>query len=119
MASRVLLHSQLTSAAKRAGVRFQSTSAAGADFAAQRDAVKAHAGPAAETWKKISIFVAIPSVFVAAANAYNLAKEHEEHLAHHPREQVKYPYINWRVRDFFWGKNSLFFNPNVNLDASE
>ena len=44
MASRVLFNSQLTNTIKRAGVRFQSTSAVGAEFAAQREAVKVHAG---------------------------------------------------------------------------
>lgn len=44
MASRALFNSQLTSAVKRAGARFQSTTASTSEFAAQRDAVKAHAG---------------------------------------------------------------------------
>ncbi|KAI9266655.1 cytochrome c oxidase, subunit VIa [Phascolomyces articulosus] len=119
MASRVLFNSQLATAAKRAAVRFQSTSAAGAEFAAQREAVKAHAGPAADTWKKISIFVCIPALLAVSVNAYNLAVAHEEHLEHHPREYVKYPYINIRTKDFFWGKESLIFNPKVNFSAEE
>lgn len=44
MASRALFNTQLTSAVKRAGARFQSTAASTSEFAAQRDAVKAHAG---------------------------------------------------------------------------
>ncbi|KAI7859060.1 cytochrome c oxidase, subunit VIa [Circinella umbellata] len=119
MASRVLFNSQLTNTIKRAGVRFQSTSAAGAEFAAQREAVKAHAGPAAETWKKISIFVCIPALLAVSVNAYNLAIAHEEHLAHHPPQYVKYPYINIRTKDYFWGKESLIFNPKVNFSAQE
>ncbi|KAI8137733.1 cytochrome c oxidase, subunit VIa [Fennellomyces sp. T-0311] len=120
MASRVLFNSQLTSAVKRAGVRFQTTSSvSGAEFVAQRDAMKAHAAPAAGTWKKISIFVCIPALLAAGINAYNLAEAHEAHMAHHPREYVKYPYINVRGKDFFWGKESLFFNPKVNFSAEE
>ncbi|CDS06620.1 hypothetical protein LRAMOSA09148 [Lichtheimia ramosa] len=119
MASRALFNSQLTSAVKRAGARFQSTTASTSEFAAQRDAVKAHAGPAAETWKKISIFVCIPALLAAGVNAYNLASEHAAHMEHHPKEWVKYPYLNNRAKDFFWGKESLFFNPKVNLSAEE
>ena len=44
MASRALFNTQLTSAVKRAGARFQSTAASTSEFAAQREAVKAHAG---------------------------------------------------------------------------
>ncbi|ORZ02432.1 cytochrome c oxidase, subunit VIa [Syncephalastrum racemosum] len=116
---RALVNSQVLSAVKRTGVRFSSTSAEGAAFAAQRDAVKAHAGPAAETWKKISIFVVIPALIAASVNTYNLYEHHVEHMKHHPREYVKYPYINYRARDFFWGKESLFFNPSVNFSAAD
>ncbi|KAI9491937.1 cytochrome c oxidase, subunit VIa [Zychaea mexicana] len=120
MASRVLFNSQLATAAKRAGVRFQTTSAvSGAEFAAQREAVKSHAGPAAETWKKISIFVCIPALIAVSINSYNLMLAHEEHMEHHPRKFVKYPYMNTRTKDFFWGRESLFFNPNVNFSADE
>lgn len=64
---------------------------------------------------------AINFVSLAAAgfNAYNLYEAHHEHQKHHPKEWVKYPYINFRARDYFWGKESLFFNPDVNLSAQE
>ncbi|KAG1048384.1 hypothetical protein G6F43_009221 [Rhizopus delemar] len=113
-----IISSQIAASVKRAGVRFQST-AANSGFAAQRDAVKKHAAESAETWKKISIFVVIPSLIAASANAYNLYATHIEHQKHHPREWVKYPYINFRGRDFFWGRESLFFNPKVNLSAKD
>ncbi|KAI8889023.1 mitochondrial cytochrome c oxidase subunit VIa [Backusella circina FSU 941] len=115
MASRILT-SQVAASVKRAGVRFQSTSAE-ATFLAERDAVKHHAAGAANTWKNISIFVTIPALAAAGFNAYNLYAEHHEHQKHHPKEWVKYPYINYRGRDFFWGKESFFFNPSVNLSA--
>ncbi|KAG1136918.1 hypothetical protein G6F37_011029 [Rhizopus arrhizus] len=113
-----IISSQIAASVKRAGVRFQST-AADSGFATQRDAVKKHAAESAETWKKISIFVVIPSLIAASANAYNLYAAHHEHQKHHPREWVKYPYINFRGRDFFWGRESLFFNPKVNLSAKD
>ncbi|CAO3619357.1 unnamed protein product [Cunninghamella echinulata] len=97
---------------KRFGVRYQSKLP---DYAAER----AHAGQAAETWKKISIFVCIPALLASGINAYNLYSHHVEHQKHHPKEWVKYEYINFRARPFFWGNNSLFFNPKVNLDANE
>ncbi|KAI8982133.1 cytochrome c oxidase, subunit VIa [Mycotypha africana] len=115
MASRIV-NSQLTASLKRAGVRFQTTGVQN-EFFTQREAVKHHAADAAATWKKISIFVCIPALAAAGFNAYNLYQKHHEHLAHHPKEWVKYPYINFRGRDFFWGKESLFFNPKVNLSA--
>jgi cytochrome c oxidase subunit 6a len=61
----------------------------------------------------------IYSLAAASFNAYNLYAEHHEHQKHHPKEWTKYPYINLRSRDFFWGKESFFFNPAVNLSATE
>ncbi|KAI8369382.1 cytochrome c oxidase, subunit VIa [Radiomyces spectabilis] len=118
MASRALFNSSVINSVKRAAVRHQS-SVANSGFVAEREAVKHHAADAAATWKKISIFVCIPALVAAGVNAYNLYEKHHEHLAHHPKEWVKYEYINWRARDFFWGKEALFFNPAVNLSASE
>ncbi|KAI7898632.1 cytochrome c oxidase, subunit VIa [Cokeromyces recurvatus] len=104
---------------KRLGTRYQSTQIVKSEFQAERDAVKAHAAESAGTWKKISIFVCIPALLASGYNAYTLYEHHQEHAKEHPKEWVKYPYINYRARDYFWGKNSLFFNPKVNLDATE
>ncbi|SAL97501.1 hypothetical protein [Absidia glauca] len=98
---------------KRLGVRYQS------QLVEQWKAERAHAAEAAETWKKISLYVAIPSLIAASVNAYNLYSHHVEHQKEHPPKHVKYEYINFRVRPYFWGNNSLFFNPKVNLDANE
>ncbi|CAO3615471.1 unnamed protein product [Mucor fragilis] len=103
---------------KRLGARYQSQLVK-TEFEAERQAVKVHAAESAETWKKISTYVCIPALIAAGYNAYNLYEKHKEHMKEHPKEWVKYPYINYRGRDFFWGKNSLFFNPKVNLDATE
>jgi cytochrome c oxidase subunit 6a len=59
----------------------------------------------------------INSLAAAGFNAYNLYEEHHEHQKHHPKEWIKYPYMNFRARNFFWGPESLFFNPEVNLSA--
>ncbi|CAO3586189.1 unnamed protein product [Absidia cylindrospora] len=114
MASRVLFNSQVLQSVKRAGVRFSSTATA-----AEQEAIRAHAAKSADTWKKISIFVCIPALAAAGLNAYNLYEKHHEHQLHHPKEWVKYEYINYRAREFFWGNESLFFNPSVNLSASQ
>ncbi|KAG0172657.1 Cytochrome c oxidase subunit 6A, mitochondrial [Apophysomyces sp. BC1034] len=119
MASRALFKSNILASVKRAGVRFQSSEATVSAFAAEREAVKHHAAESAETWKKISIFVCIPALLFSGFNAKNLYEKHLEHLAHHAPEFVNYEYMNWRCRDFFWGKESLFFNPKVNHPASE
>ncbi|CAO0802227.1 unnamed protein product [Mucor circinelloides] len=103
---------------KRLGARYQSQLIK-TEFETERQAVKVHAAESAETWKKITLFVCIPALIGAGYNAYNLYAKHLEHAKEHPKEWVKYPYINYRGKDFFWGKNSLFFNPEVNLDAAE
>ncbi|RCI06445.1 Cytochrome c oxidase subunit 6A [Rhizopus stolonifer] len=118
MASRIF-NSQIAASVKRAGARFQSTAAAQSDFLVQRDAVKAHAASSASTWKKISIYVVIPALAAASLNTYNLYEAHVEHQKHHPKEWVRYPYINFRARQAFWGPESYFFNPKVNLSVKE
>ncbi|KAI8099841.1 cytochrome c oxidase, subunit VIa [Halteromyces radiatus] len=98
---------------KRTGVRYQS------QLLEQWKAEKAHAAEAADTWKKITLYVAIPALLASGINAYNLYSHHVQHQKEHPHKFVKYEYINFRVRPFFWGNNSLLFNPKVNLDANE
>ncbi|GAB5592070.1 Cytochrome c oxidase subunit 6A [Umbelopsis nana] len=110
-----LFSSPIFAAVKRSGVRFQST----VGFAAERDAIKHHAGAAAENWKKVSLFICIPALLASGINAYNLYTHHLEHEREHPHEWVPYDYLNVRTKDFFWGKESLFFNPKVNHPAAE
>ncbi|KAI8066340.1 cytochrome c oxidase, subunit VIa [Gongronella butleri] len=114
MASRVLFNSSVLQATKRAGVRFSSTASA-----AEQEAIRAHAAKAADTWKKISIFVCIPALAAASFNAYNLYEKHHEHLHEHPPQFVNYEYINWRAKQFFWGNEALFYNPKVNFSAEQ
>ncbi|KAI8880671.1 mitochondrial cytochrome c oxidase subunit VIa [Backusella circina FSU 941] len=118
MLARHILGPSASRQIKRVGVRYQSNLAK-TDFVAERLAVKEHAGSAAKTWKNITMFVCIPALLASGVNAYNLYEKHNKHALEHPREWVKYDYMNFRGRDFFWGKNSLFFNPKVNLSAIE
>ncbi|CAO3616651.1 unnamed protein product [Cunninghamella blakesleeana] len=103
----------LRSTTKRLGVRYR------VDYTAEHAAARKHAAEAAETWKKISLFVCIPALLASGINAYNLYAHHQHHQAEHPPKHIKYEYINFRARPFFWGNNSLFFNPKVNIDANE
>ncbi|KAF9581064.1 Cytochrome c oxidase subunit 6A, mitochondrial [Lunasporangiospora selenospora] len=109
--------SRIAQAAK--GIRFSSTqSAESAAWLAERAAIKEHAGPAAETWRKISIYVCIPALIASTANAYNLFAKHQEHLEHERHEgheKVKYPYMRIRSKAFPWGDETLFYNPDINL----
>ncbi|KAI7533054.1 hypothetical protein KC316_g16668, partial [Hortaea werneckii] len=71
-----------------------------------------------DLWRKLSIYVVIPAIAIAGANAYRLWVEHWEHKSHDPplEEQPEYPYQNIRTKNFFWGDGdkTLFWNPNVN-----
>ncbi|KAF9174506.1 hypothetical protein BGX20_011017 [Mortierella sp. AD010] len=92
--------SRIAAAAK--GIRFASNAAGSANpWLTERVAVKEHAGPAAETWRKISLYVCIPALIAASANAWNLYAKHQAHLEHERHEgheRVKYPYIRLRAK---------------------
>ncbi|MCJ1359799.1 MAG: Cytochrome c oxidase subunit 6A, mitochondrial [Icmadophila ericetorum] len=74
-------------------------------FNRERAAVKAHAAATSDTWRKLSIYVVIPSLIIASVNAYNLWTEHWEHWEHLPplEERIEYPYQNIRTKNFPWG----------------
>ncbi|KAG0263425.1 Cytochrome c oxidase subunit 6A, mitochondrial [Mortierella polycephala] len=109
--------SRIAQAAK--GIRFSSSSSPATNaWLAERASIKEHSGPATETWRKISIYVCIPAVIAASANAYNLWAKHQAHLEHQRHdghEPVKYPYMRLRAKEFPWGDESLFFNPDINM----
>ncbi|KAF2674964.1 cytochrome c oxidase subunit VIa [Microthyrium microscopicum] len=87
-------------------------------FNRERAANKAHAGGSAEFWRKLSIYVAIPCLLIASANAYTLWNEHWEHEAHMPppEERPQYAYLNLRSKPYPWGdgNKTLFWNDKVN-----
>ncbi|RMY65887.1 hypothetical protein D0863_08804 [Hortaea werneckii] len=74
-------------------------------FNSERAAVKEHAAATSDLWRKLSIYVVIPAIAIAGANAYRLWVEHWEHKSHEPplEEQPEYPYQNIRTKNFFWG----------------
>ncbi|BFZ58633.1 hypothetical protein PYCC9005_005697 [Savitreella phatthalungensis] len=89
-------------------------------FTQERDAVTHHAAGAADLWRKISIYVAIPALIIGSVNAWNLYSAHQEHLAHmehnEDEDHPEYPYQNIRTKNFFWGNGdkTLFWNDSVN-----
>ncbi|KAG0215670.1 hypothetical protein BGX28_008916 [Mortierella sp. GBA30] len=94
--------SRIAAAAK--GIRFASNANvanASNPWLAERIAVKEHAGPAAETWRKITLYACIPALIAASFNAHNLYARHQAHLAHEKQEgheRVKYPYMRLRAK---------------------
>ncbi|PSK34828.1 hypothetical protein B9Z65_1411 [Elsinoe australis] len=92
-------------------------------FNREREAVKAHAAATSDLWRKMSIYIVIPSLCLAAVNAYRLWNEHWEHFAHAGpiEERTEYPYMNIRTKNFFWGDGdkTAFWNPTVNHHKQE
>ncbi|KAI9294359.1 cytochrome c oxidase, subunit VIa [Neoconidiobolus thromboides FSU 785] len=77
-----------------------------------------HAKKATNTWRLISLYVAGPILIVTSYNAYRIAKDHEEHMKHHPYEFKPWPHLRIRNKAFPFGDgdHTLFHNPSINLD---
>lgn len=100
---------------------FKPDAQAGEKFRKAYEQKVKHSGPVANTWKKITYFVAFPAVVLAAIPIYQVEMkhaEHREHLRHVPDEEwpTQYAYHNIRNKKFFWldGDKTLFWNPDVN-----
>ncbi|THV72506.1 hypothetical protein D6D27_09582 [Aureobasidium pullulans] len=74
-------------------------------FNRERKAVKDHAAATSDLWRKLSIYVTIPALLIAGANAYVLWNEHWGHWEHMEplEERPEYPYQNIRTKNFYWG----------------
>jgi len=92
---------------------------AGEEFLKAKAAIKEHAIHTTALWRRISIFVCLPTIALGLYWVIDQEKKHKEHIAHHPPEYTPYSYLNRRVKDFPWGKNSLFFNPHAQQDMSK
>ncbi|KAK4053972.1 Cytochrome c oxidase subunit 6A [Microbotryomycetes sp. JL221] len=100
-------------------------SPAGRKFLQERQHVAEHAGKSGELWRRITIYVAIPSILVGYLNARGMMKEHEAHLEHIKEEnggelpeRVVYHFNIRNKIEFPWGTpNTLFYNPHVNVPA--
>lgn len=77
-------------------------------------------------WRNASLFVLIPGCIVFGAYAYKIESAHHAHTEHVLEEnngelppRAEYSYLNLRHKQFPWGNQSLFFNPEVNYPAPE
>ncbi|KAK0256614.1 hypothetical protein LTS16_006599 [Friedmanniomyces endolithicus] len=99
------------------------TGAADNAFNRERAAVKEHAAGSSDLWRKMSIYIVIPCLCMAAVNAWRLWDEHWEHKSHEPplEEKVEYPYQNIRTKKFFWGDGdkTAFWNTDVNYHKTD
>lgn len=60
------------------------------------------------------------SLLAAGFNAYKLYADHHEHMQHHPREWVKYPYINYRCKVcYIFTRNILLLTYNNRITFGE
>ncbi|TAQ85580.1 hypothetical protein B7494_g6085 [Chlorociboria aeruginascens] len=74
-------------------------------FNRERKATKDHAAATKDLWRKLSLYVVVPCLLIAGANAYTLWNEHWAHWEHMPplEERTEYPYQNIRTKNFPWG----------------
>ncbi|ENN77922.1 cytochrome c oxidase subunit 6A2, mitochondrial [Dendroctonus ponderosae] len=65
-------------------------------------------------WKKLTFFVAFPSIILCAVNCYMVHQDHAKHP--HEKKFVKYEYLAIRSKRFPWGdgNHSFVHNPKVN-----
>ncbi|KAJ2063200.1 Cytochrome c oxidase subunit 6A1, mitochondrial [Coemansia sp. S155-1] len=74
-----------------------------------------------ETWRKISLFVAVPSVIIFSYVATKEELDHIHHLEHDPPKFVAYPYLRIRKRKLPYGDgdHTPFWNSLVNPDPED
>ncbi|KAL7415131.1 cytochrome c oxidase subunit VIa-domain-containing protein [Mrakia frigida] len=90
-------------------------------------AIKGHAPAAAELWRKITMYIAIPGCIACGIYVWKKEGEHLAHLEHEADlnggfapKKVQYEYLDMRKRPFPWsGIQSLFHNDKINQRASE
>ncbi|KAF2205109.1 COX6A-domain-containing protein [Delitschia confertaspora ATCC 74209] len=101
----------------------QFTGAEDNEFNRERARIQEHAAESGELWRKLSIYVAIPALIVAAVNAKIRWDAHWEHVAHEPprSERPEYSYQNIRTKNFWWGDGdkTLFWNDKVNYHKKD
>lgn len=77
-----------------------------------------HAEHSGALWAKLTFFATLPVIGLTAWYVYGKETEHIKHHEHELEEnggelppRPKYEYLNWKVKEFPWGKQTLFFNP--------
>lgn len=69
------------------------------------------------TWRYISLFVALPMCVITAYNGYLKEQEHDHHIREHGRPEFHaYSHLRIRTKPFPWsdGNHSLIHNPATN-----
>ena len=78
---------------------------------------ESHALGTLTVWKRISLFIAIPTCLLVTYNAYTKEKEHAKHIEEHGKPEF-HPYSHLRIRNkpFPWGdgNHTLIHNPHTN-----
>ncbi|CAH2351036.1 cytochrome c oxidase subunit 13, mitochondrial [[Candida] railenensis] len=93
----------------------------GAEFIKKYEEKVHHSEGVTNLWKKITYFVAIPAILLAAVPIINIElhhAKHREHQKHLSDEEwpTQYDYQNIRNKKFFWGDGdkTLFWNNDCN-----
>ncbi|KAJ1736841.1 hypothetical protein LPJ72_001045 [Coemansia sp. Benny D160-2] len=88
---------------------------------AEYEASKEHARNAVETWRKISLFLALPACGIFGYVATKDEFDHIHHMEHDPPKFVGFPYLHVRRSKFPYGdgEHTLFWNPLTNPDPEE
>ncbi|KAH8923446.1 cytochrome c oxidase, subunit VIa [Atractiella rhizophila] len=115
----------LRQVSQRRGIAAKSVEKA-QNYLKNEEAISHHAEKTTDLWRKITFFVAIPSVALAWLNFERIEKEEHAHHAHlvelnggEEPERIVYPYMNIRNKEFPWGNQSLFHNPKANIAAGD
>lgn len=87
---------------------------------------KEHAVGTADLWRKISIYVFVPTLLLVGINTYFIEKEHAEHRKHlleTPDSELppEMEFQNLRIKPFFWGDGdkTLFWTDGVNRHVEQ
>ncbi|ORX67592.1 cytochrome c oxidase, subunit VIa [Linderina pennispora] len=97
--------------ARTAAPRFGTRAYSGGYTKEGYEASKEQAKSAVETWKKISIFLALPACAIFGVVATKEELDHIHHLEHDPPKFRKFPYGD--------GDHTPFWNPLTNPDPVE
>lgn len=86
-------------------------------FAKELEEEEVHAAKTKITWRRISLFVAIPGMTLTAYNSISKEAAHHKHVEEHGRPGFT-PYAHLRLRNKLWpwgdGNHSLIHNHHIN-----
>lgn len=81
------------------------------------EAEEHHAVGLTNTWRNISLFVAVPLCILTAYKGWQAEQEHHHHIEEHGRSKFfAYSHLRIRTKPFPWsdGNHSLFHNSETN-----